>query len=490
MGETRLLCRVFETPMSKYIYDTNRNAIINVSDNTYDFIKKYKDVGFEGIEELPDEVNMMMQEGFLSGNRVRNIEHSLTGYIEDILDNKLQTITLQVTQQCNLRCEYCAYSGTYTNRRHTDKTMDFETAKKGIDFLIKHSQNSKLLNLSFYGGEPLLEFELIQKCIEYIKVKAEGKKITYNITTNATMLNERHIEYFMANDVSLTISLDGPKEIHDKNRKFAVSSKGTFDVIVSKMKKFREQFPEYYQKINFNCVLDPRNDMSCVNEFWATDELLKDSFVNASFISTDNLDESKRKELSVQIYSCKYEYEMFKMFLSKLGRYDKNKVSKIAEASFDTIKNSLFTMRNLANRLPEVFHHGGVCVPGTRKLFMDIQGNLFPCEKCSETSPVMKIGNVEEGFYIKHVEQLLNIGKLSEERCKNCWAIRLCNLCAVAVDDGQQLSEKKKRRACKEFMDAQLEWFLYYCMLKEFGYDFDNLKIISFQTKGEEQNGL
>lgn len=77
-------------------------------------------------------------------------------------------------------------------------------------------------------------------------------------------------------------------------------------------------------------------------------------------------------------------------------------------------------MRNLANRLPEVFHHGGVCVPGTRKLFMDIQGNLFPCEKCSETSPVMKIGNVEEGFYIKHVEQLLNIGKLSEERCKNC----------------------------------------------------------------------
>lgn len=485
MSDNRVLCRVFNTPMSKYVYDTNRNAIINISDDTYNFLKKNKERGLEDLEELPNEVKLMMQEGFLSSNKVCKIEHSLTEYLEDILDNKLQTLTLQVTQQCNLRCEYCAYSGTYTNRRHSDKIMDFEMAKKGIDFLVSHSQNSKILNLSFYGGEPILEFDLIKKCIEYIKVKAEGKKITYNITTNATLLNEKHIEYLASNDVSLTISLDGPKEIHDKSRKFAVSGKGTFDIIVSKMKKFKEQFPDYYQNINFNCVLDPRNDISCINEFWAKDELLKDSFVNASFISTDNLDEAKRKELLVQTYSCKFEYEMFKMFLSKLGRYNKDKVSKIAEASFDTIKNSLFTMRNMANQLPEVFHHGGVCVPGTRKLFMDIQGNLFPCEKCSETSPVMKIGNIGDGFYIEKVERLLNIGKISKDRCKNCWAIRLCNLCAVAVDDGQQLSEKKKQKACKEFMDAQLEWFLYYCMLKEYGYDFDDLKIVSFKTKGE-----
>lgn len=485
MGDNRILCRIFETPMRKYVYDTNRNAIINISDNTYNFLKENKNKPLEELTDIPEEVRIMMQEDFLSSNKVRKIEHSLTGYLEDILDNKLQTLTLQVTQQCNLRCEYCAYSGTYINRRHSEKRMDFETAKKGIDFLINHSQNSKFLNLSFYGGEPLIEFDLIKKCIEYIKVKAEGKKITYNITTNATLLVEEHIEFLAANGVALTVSLDGPKEIHDRNRKFAGSGKGTFDIIVEKMKKFKEQFPEYYHNINFNCVLDPRNDISCVNEFWAKDELLKDSFVSASYISTDNLDESKRKELLVETYSCKFEYEMFKMFLSKLGRYNKDKVSKIAEANFDALKNSLFTMRNMANQLPEVFHHGGVCVPGTRKLFMDIQGNFFPCEKCSETSPVMKIGTVDEGFYFNNVKKLLNIGKISEDRCKNCWAIRLCNLCAVAVDDGQQLSEKKKQGACKEFMNTQLEWFLYYCMLKEYGYDFDDLKIVSIRAKGE-----
>lgn len=485
LSDCRILCRVFETPMGKYVYDTNRNAIINISDDTYIFLNKNKDRGFENLEDIPNEIKLMMQEGFLSSNKVSKIEHSLTGYLEDILDNKVQTLTLQVTQQCNLRCEYCAYSGTYTNRRHSEKTMSFEMAKKGIDFLIHHSQNSKLLNLSFYGGEPLLEFDLIKKCIEYIKVKAEGKKIIYNITTNATLLNEEHIKYLAANDVSLTISLDGPKEIHDKNRKFAGSGKGTFDIIVEKMKKFKEQFPAYYQNIIFNCVLDPRSDISCVNEFWAKDELLKDSFVNANFISTDNLDDSKREEFLMQTYSCKFDYEMFKMFLSKLGRYNKDKVSKIAEENFDIIKRSLFTTRNMANQLPEVFHHGGVCVPGTRKLFMDIQGNLFPCEKCSETSPVMKIGTVEEGFNIGNVERLLNIGKISEDRCKSCWAIRLCNLCAVAADDGQQLSEKKKQRACKEFINAELELFLSYCMLKEYGYDFDDLKIVSFKTRGE-----
>lgn len=285
------------------------------------------------------------------------------------------------------------------------------------------------------------------------------KKLTYNITSNATILNEKHVAYFDENDVALTISLDGPKDIHNRNRKFAVSGKGTFDVIVEKIKMIKEKFPKYYNKINFNCVLDPRSDISCVDEFWAKDELLKDAFVNANFISTENMSEDKKKELLVQTYSYKFEYAMFKMFLSKLGRYSKEKVSKIAEASFESIKTSLFTMRNMAEQFPKEFHHGGVCVPGTRKLFMDTQGNLFPCEKCSETSAIMKLGTIEEGFYIDKVKQLLNIGKLSEVRCKNCWAIRLCNICAVSVDDGEGLSQKKKHRACTSFLQAQLEWF-------------------------------
>ena len=120
MSDCRILCRVFETPMGKYVYDTNRNAIINISDDTYIFLNKNKDRGFEDLEDIPNEIKLMMQEGFLSSNKVSKIEHSLTRYLEDILDNKVQTLTLQVTQQCNLRCEYCAYSGTYTNRRHSD----------------------------------------------------------------------------------------------------------------------------------------------------------------------------------------------------------------------------------------------------------------------------------------------------------------------------------------------------------------------------------
>lgn len=88
----------------------------------------------------------------------------MTELLDDILDVNIESINLQVTQNCNLRCEYCPYTGNfYNNRRHTNKSMSFELVKRGIDFLYNHSMNCEVVNVAFYGGEPLLEFELIKK---------------------------------------------------------------------------------------------------------------------------------------------------------------------------------------------------------------------------------------------------------------------------------------------------------------------------------------
>ena len=84
-----------------------------------------------------------------------------------------------MTQQCNLRCEYCAYSGIYDNRTHSNKRMSFETAKKSIDFFLDHSRDSESIAFGFYGGEPLLEASLIEKCIDYINKNVEGKEVNY-----------------------------------------------------------------------------------------------------------------------------------------------------------------------------------------------------------------------------------------------------------------------------------------------------------------------
>ena len=87
-------------------------------------------------------ISNMKRAGMLKPNAIQTIEHPMTNFAEDMLENNLSRITLQVTQNCNLRCAYCVYSGSYNNRMHNNKRMDVQTAKKALDFLKKHSKNS------------------------------------------------------------------------------------------------------------------------------------------------------------------------------------------------------------------------------------------------------------------------------------------------------------------------------------------------------------
>ena len=158
-------------------------------------------------------------------------------------------VILQVTQNCNLRCEYCVYSGSYINRVHTNKRMSFETAVKTIDFLAAHSLNCNEVSIGFYGGEPLLEIELIKKAVSYAKEVFGEKKVNFNMTTNATLLNMDIADFLVQNDFNITISLDGPRNIHNKNRIFANSNKGTFDLIMENIALIREKYPFFDKKM-------------------------------------------------------------------------------------------------------------------------------------------------------------------------------------------------------------------------------------------------
>ena len=156
------------------------------------------------------------------------------------MDNDLSQLILQVTQQCNLRCAYCAYSGIYEGHRvHQNKRMSFELAKRGIDFFIKHSREKDSIDIGFYGGEPLLEFDLLKKCTEYARGLVEGKELTFGLTTNGTLLKDEIAEYLVENDFRIGISLDGPKREHDINRRFA-NGKGSFDTIIQNVKRLKK----------------------------------------------------------------------------------------------------------------------------------------------------------------------------------------------------------------------------------------------------------
>lgn len=459
---------LFKTRNCYYIYDVNTNLFLKVAKDIYEELEKNQG----SIETLKENsvINRLIDKGYLSSNRAEKIEHSLTDILEDALDNYLNTLTLQITQQCNLRCSYCVYSGNYLNRSHSQKEMDIETAKKGIDFIIDHSKNSSKVNFSFYGGEPFLRFNFIKECVAYAKLKGEGKKVTFSMTTNGTLINDEIMNFVKENDILLTISMDGPKEIHDKNRVFA-NGMGSFDKIMKNVDEIKAKFPQYAQKsLGFNTVMDGKSDFGCINNFFQSYDSVRNSNVNATIINTlGSIEENTITEDFIQ----KQQYERFKILLHKLGKLDEVHTSRILLKEFNRLNHDLDKNREVSGKIPKKTHPGGPCVPGLNRLFMDVNGRFFPCERVSEESKVMNIGSVEKGFEIQRIKDLLNVGKTSEGKCKNCWAYRYCYLCAAFADDMNELSGTKKCKFCNEVKNHAERMFKLYCTMKEFGCNFE-----------------
>lgn len=481
---------LFRTRNHNYVYDANTNGFVSIGNDTYEVLNKninsseYEDFNIENSskdEKISNEINTILEQGFLSSNRPSEIIHPYTELLSSYLNNSLKVITLQVTQQCNLRCTYCTYSGDDFNRAHSHKEMDISIAKKGIDFLIKHSKNTASINVGFYGGEPLLRFDFIKKCIEYAKEKGEGKEVTFNMTTNAILLNEEMIEFFADNNVDLTISLDGPKEIHNKNRKFS-NGYGTFDKVIEKLEMVRSKYPDYLQKyIRFNAVMDGKSDIGCVNDFFANYDMIKDLTAIISPVN-DSYEQKSQFDITENNIT-KIKYEQFKLYLYKLNKLDLDHVSKLFIRGLAKIKESLHEDRHLEKISIEKIHPGGPCIPGVNKLFMNVDGTFYPCERINEDSESTKIGDIYNGFDIEKAEKILNVGKLTEDKCKNCWAFRHCYLCIAYCDTPDGISKDKRASRCPEVRSSVENMFKDYLALKELGCNFEDEYINSSYTE-------
>jgi len=166
--------------------------------------------------------------------------------------------------------------------------MPFETAKKAIDYYFSLFEESLELNpnrdasIGFYGGEPLLEFDLIKRCIEYTKQNYSRFEPQFNMTTNGTLLTRERADYLMENKVSIAVSLDGPKEEHDRKRVYA-NGEGTFDDV---MRNVSYLISKGYDKIHALPVYDWKTDILKVNDFFSREDIpqaLVVSSVNTGF---------------------------------------------------------------------------------------------------------------------------------------------------------------------------------------------------------------
>lgn len=185
----------------------------------------------------------------------------------------VSNMALFLTQFCNLKCIYC-YGGA--GRYGTGGSMKEKTAFKAVDWLIEQSGKVKKIHVGFFGGEPFLNFPLMKAVVKYAqkRVQETEKEVAFYTTTNATLLDDEIIAFIKEHNVSFMISFDGPKEIQDLQRPF-VSGKGSYDIIVPKIKKLLKVLPKTPGHAVITANTDPQMVINALQEI---------GFMEVSFI--------------------------------------------------------------------------------------------------------------------------------------------------------------------------------------------------------------
>lgn len=422
-----------------FFYDTNTNYLFQITAEQFYEIKLLQKIGLKRYIRLNKntqsykDIIMLIKKGLFKKTSIKYIEHPETKYIDDLTNRCINDITLQVTKDCNFKCRYCLYANdTKVERNHEKINMRWDIAKKSIDFLYDHSKDSNIITISFYGGEPLLNYDLIKKVVEYSKSLYCTKKIEFLMTINGSLLNDEIIEFIVKNNFMLTISIDGPENIQNRHRKFLSTGNNTFDKVFENILKIKEKYIDYFiSRVYFLPVYFLDEDYNNILKFF------KDLGV-----SRENL--------------------IIKQATLNGIDYIENGVSNYNNTDKLWMED-LLTIYKDKSIIKSVWHHNGPCVPGVKRLFIDTSGNFYPCEKFSEQENAL-IGNLIDGLDLNKIREYLNIGKLTENDCKTCWASRFCDICLLSCMsiDEKNLNVNQKRKMCNNQKQKTLGFFKEY----------------------------
>jgi len=436
---------IFSTRDNEYIYSTLSNDIVLIDDLTSKIInsifRENKQFGqtidaLKKDHNLENIVNSCSLVKKLTSNKIIS-ENNKINLLKPELPKKpySSTLVIGLTEQCNFRCLYCSYSGNYLGQReHSNLKIDLDTSLDTINQLAD-MQNQKI-HIGFYGGEPLIEYKKIRDIVAYSKKKFD--KTTYSITTNASLLKKDKISFLIDNDFITVISLDGPKNMHDKWRR-TISNDETFEKIIPKLELIKDLNSEYYEKkVGFNCVLTPPYEFFKIEEFFNT-ELFKKNQVNFiqvnmydSKLKFKELDENSSRQL--EILKEKYIQDLIENRPEERPKIVSSIYEKPIKQIFDRVKNPLLK-----------FPINGPCLPGIHKLYLNSSGIYQICERSVQT---LSIGDIRNGIDFKKSDKILSdYHDFVRDKCKDCWSSRLCGLCEVSplknnVYDKERLDEQ------------------------------------------------
>lgn len=312
----------------------------------------------------------------------------------------LISVALEVSNDCNLRCSYCYGDGGTYGRESC--YMSTEVAYRCIDFQINHSMGEKNLQVIFFGGEPLMNFKVIHDVVEYTKTKAKelGVHYSYGITTNATLLDEKKINYLKENNFVITVSIDGPKEVHDMNRYYKLGV-GSHDKTVEAVKQMIRMKMRLRARATINCT---ELRLTYIEQYLA-DLGFEDIVLTYVDIDSHN-----------KLYISDEKFEIIEKELETLGEIFINELLSKKSTRVNTFKVPLESL---------YLHHRTErgCGAGVTYAAFTAKGELYPCHRFSNWEQYRLGDYNSEQFGNK---DFLNCTVLNREPCSECFGRHIC----------------------------------------------------------------
>ena len=394
------------------------------------------------IREALDEIQQLIHEEELF------TKDTYQEYVSDFKKREtvVKALCLHIAHDCNLGCKYCfAEEGEYHGRR---ALMSFEVGKKALDFLIANSGNRRNLEVDFFGGEPLMNWEVVKQLVAYGRSREQecNKRFRFTLTTNGILLNDEIMEFCNQEMSNVVLSLDGRREVNDFMRPVRSGQKSSYDIIVPKFQKFARsrKGKDYYVRGTFTRHnLDFSEDVK--------------HFADLGFeqMSIEPVVASKEEPYAIR-------EEDLPRILEEYDRLAVEYIKRKKEGRGFTFFHFMIDL----DQGPCVAKRLSGCGSGTEYLAVTPWGDLYPCHQFVGQEDFL-MGNVNEGVLrtdLRDEFKLCNV--YAKEKCRNCFARFYCSGgCAAnswqfhqsitdAYDIGCQM--QKKRIECAIMIKAAL----------------------------------
>lgn len=375
------------------------------------------------------------------------VEDSYQDFVVDFKSRKtvVKALCLHIAHDCNLACRYCfAEEGEYHGHR---ALMSFEVGKKALDFLIANSGSRRNLEVDFFGGEPLMNWEVVKRLVTYGREqeRVHDKRFRFTLTTNGVLLNDEIVEFCNREMSNVVLSLDGRKEINDKMRPFR-GGQGSYDRIVPRFQQFAESRGErdYYVRGTFT-----RYNLDFAQDVIHFADLGFSKMSMEPVVAPDEEAYSIREEDLPAIFE---QYD--KLAVEYIKRKKENRGFQFFHFMID-LKAGPCVAKRMSG-----------CGSGTEYLAVTPWGDLYPCHQFVGQEEFL-LGNVDTGVTNLAVrDQFKSCNVYAKEKCRSCFARFYCSGgCAAnsynfhgSITDTYEVgcAMQKKRIECAIMIQAAL----------------------------------